>query len=88
LVVDVTMRRPIGAPFAEKRVEMPTYVYRCECGNEFDFRQNINDPPGTLCPTCGSKTTKRLISGGGGIIFKGKGWPGKTILRKEQEGEA
>lgn len=53
---------------------MPTYEYRCsECGNEFEEFQAISDPPITICPACGGKT-RRLISGGAGLIFKGSGF--------------
>lgn len=63
---------------------MPTYKYRCNrCGNEFEKIQGINSPSLAQCP-CGNITTYRLICAGGGIIFKGKGWPGKDIKRKEE----
>jgi len=53
---------------------MPTYEYLCEvCGRKFDIFQSINDPPLTTCPYCGGKV-RRLISGGGGLLFKGSGF--------------
>ena len=54
---------------------MPTYEYECKkCGKPFDAFQRMSDPPLGQCPHCGSKRVQRLISGGGGIIFKGSGF--------------
>lgn len=53
---------------------MPTYEYRCpSCGREFERFQRMSDPPGAPCPDCG-KAAERLISGGGGLLFKGEGF--------------
>lgn len=53
---------------------MPTYHYRCRsCGHEFEEFQSITDDPITVCPKCGGET-RRVISGGAGIIFKGSGF--------------
>lgn len=53
---------------------MPTYQYRCPyCHYEFEVFQHITDDPITVCPQC-RKTTHRIISGGGGFIFKGSGF--------------
>ena len=53
---------------------MPTYEYECaRCKKVFEQFQKITDPPLKKCPHCGS-TVKRLISAGGGIIFKGSGF--------------
>ena len=53
----------------------------------------MSEKPLTRCPTCGARAT-RLISGGGGVIFKGSGFyitdygrDGKGP-RKEPEGAA
>lgn len=62
---------------------MPLYRYRCRCGLDFEKRQGINSKPMATCPGCGQKTTHRLITQVGGIIFKGDGWPGKDIARNE-----
>ena len=53
---------------------MPTYDYRCECGKEFEHFQSMKDSPleNCLCSKKGKVT--RLISSGGGIIFKGTGF--------------
>ena len=53
---------------------MPTYEYECKsCGHIFEAFQSINDPAISDCPQCG-KEVRRLINGGGGIIFKGSGF--------------
>ncbi|RLB13655.1 MAG: zinc ribbon domain-containing protein [Deltaproteobacteria bacterium] len=53
---------------------MPTYEYECQnTGRRFDFFQNMNDEPLQKCPECGGPVRK-LISAGGGIIFKGSGF--------------
>jgi putative FmdB family regulatory protein len=55
---------------------MPTYEYECEkCGLIFEEYQRITEPPLTTCkkPECGG-TVKRLISSGGGFLFKGSGF--------------
>lgn len=53
---------------------MPTYEYECtKCGHEFELDQRITDPPRKRCPVCRGKVI-RLVSGGGGIIFKGTGF--------------
>jgi putative FmdB family regulatory protein len=53
---------------------MPTCEYKCEdCGYKFEKFQNMKDKPLDKCPKCEGKV-RRLISGGGGIIFKGSGF--------------
>ncbi len=53
---------------------MPTYEYECLTeGHRFEEFQNITAPPLTSCPECGGKV-RRLISGGGGFLFKGSGF--------------
>jgi len=57
-----------------KEVAMPTYEYKCQdCGCTFEKFQSMMDKPVRKCPTCGGRV-QRLISGGGGIIFKGSGF--------------
>lgn len=54
---------------------MPTYEYRCRaCGHEFERFQKISDPPLKTCPACGKRRVERLISAGGGLVFKGPGF--------------
>jgi putative FmdB family regulatory protein len=53
---------------------MPTYEYKCEdCGYIFEKFQSVKDRPLGRCPECKGKV-RRLISGGGGIIFKSSGF--------------
>ncbi len=61
---------------------MPTYEYECpSCKHAFEAFQSMTAKPLTKCPKCGRKI-KRLISRGGGIIFKGSGFYA-TDYRKE-----
>ncbi|HVX86113.1 MAG TPA: zinc ribbon domain-containing protein [Phycisphaerae bacterium] len=54
---------------------MPTYEYACEaCGHQFEEFQSIKAKPIEVCPKCGKKKVKRLISGGAGFLFKGPGF--------------
>src|SRR5258706_7642525 len=55
---------------------MPTYEYECQkCGHRFEQFQLISAKPLTRCPKprCKGKV-KRLLSTGGGLIFKGSGF--------------
>ena len=54
---------------------MPTYHYRCSnCAHEFEQGQSIKDAPLNTCPECKQQTIHRVISAGGGAIFKGSGF--------------
>ncbi|HNZ38516.1 MAG TPA: zinc ribbon domain-containing protein [Candidatus Latescibacteria bacterium] len=53
---------------------MPTYEYQCEsCGHRFERFQSIKADPLSECEICKGKA-RRLISAGGGLIFKGSGF--------------
>ena len=53
---------------------MTTYEYKCKsCEIEFERFQRISDDPITECPECGGEV-QRLISTGGGLVFKGPGF--------------
>ncbi|MDR2494214.1 MAG: hypothetical protein LBD24_03215 [Spirochaetaceae bacterium] len=53
---------------------MPTYEYECKnCSHTFEVFQGMKDPPLDVCPECGQEV-RRLINGGGGVIFKGSGF--------------
>lgn len=53
---------------------MPTYEYQCEkCDHCFEAFQPITAEPLSECPECAGKV-RRLISAGGGFIFKGSGF--------------
>ena len=54
---------------------MPTYEYECTaCGHEFERFESMNAKPDKSCPNCNKKKAQRLISGGGGLLFKGSGF--------------
>ena len=52
---------------------MPTYTYKLEDGTTFDLQQKISADALTTCPTTG-QAVKRVITGGGGVVYKGDGW--------------
>lgn len=53
---------------------MPTYEYECPgCGHSFERFQGINEDPIRECPECGG-AVRRLISKGGGLVFRGPGF--------------
>lgn len=54
---------------------MPTYDYECDgCQHTFELFQRMSDPPEKKCPKCGRKKARRLLGGGGGLLFKGSGF--------------
>lgn len=54
---------------------MPTYSYACDaCGHKFEKFQPITETPIRKCPKCGRLKARRVITGGGGILFKGSGF--------------
>jgi putative FmdB family regulatory protein len=54
---------------------MPTYEYACpKCGHTFEQYQSMIDEPLKKCPACKKAGVKRLVGGGGGLIFKGSGF--------------
>ena len=64
---------------------MPTYHYRCsKCGYEFEEFQPITEDPINTCPKC-QATPHRVISGGGGLIFKGSGFYETDYKRKGEK---
>lgn len=53
---------------------MPTYEYECNtCQYAFEAFQGISEAPLSECPRC-KGPVKRKISGGAGLLFKGKGF--------------
>ncbi|MBI3616518.1 MAG: zinc ribbon domain-containing protein [Candidatus Omnitrophica bacterium] len=53
---------------------MPTYEYECRsCHHRFERFQSITAKPSCACPRCKRKS-RRLISSGGGLLFKGSGF--------------
>ena len=54
---------------------MPTYEYRCEaCKAELEIFHSMTEDARTECPECGEQQLIRLISSGGGVLFKGSGF--------------
>lgn len=72
---------------------MPTYEYKREDGSVFEILQGINDTALETCPETGQKV-KRMISGGGGVVYKGTGFyvtdykNGRTNSSAESKTEA
>ncbi len=63
---------------------MPTYEYECKkCGEVFEHFQRITEDPLKTCVKdgCGGEV-KRLMSAGGGVIFKGSGFYETDYKRK------
>lgn len=52
---------------------MPTYQYKRKDGTTFEILQRITDEPLKTCPETGQKV-ERIVTGGGGVIYKGSGW--------------
>ncbi len=53
---------------------MPTYDYECRsCHHRFERVQPITSKPTAVCPKC-KRSAHRLISSGGGLLFKGSGF--------------
>lgn len=62
---------------------MPTYEYQCKkCAHQFEVFQQITEKPLKNCPEC-QGPVKRLISTGGGFIFKGSGFYATDYRSKE-----
>jgi putative FmdB family regulatory protein len=54
---------------------MPTYTYECKkCGHLMDVFHSMSDGPRVTCESCGSRSVKRKLGTGAGIIFKGSGF--------------
>lgn len=54
---------------------MPTYDYKCKaCEHAWEEFQPITSDPTRKCPSCKKNKAERVISGGGGLIFKGSGF--------------
>jgi len=53
---------------------MPTYEYACPTCGIVEAFQSIKEPALTKCPNCKKAKVQRMISSGGGVIFKGSGF--------------
>lgn len=53
---------------------MPTYLYKCSSGHDFELEQRITDPPMKKClrPQCSSDAARQI--GNVGFILKGFCW--------------
>ena len=75
---------------------MPTYDYQCSsCGKRFDWVQSMKDNALETCPPemCeqevkGQGSVQRIISAGGGVIYKGEGFYLTDYARKKGGGSA
>jgi len=66
---------------------MPHYAYECDaCQHNFEEFQKMSDPAIEICPKCGKKKVRRIISGGAGVIFKGSGFY-STDYKSKRESE-
>lgn len=53
----------------------PFYDYECKaCGHRLELFQKMSDKPEYKCPECKRDTFERIISPGGGFIFRGPGF--------------
>jgi putative FmdB family regulatory protein len=53
---------------------MPIYEYRCDsCGHQEDHLQKVSEKPLSVCPACGKRTYKKMLSAAG-FQLKGSGW--------------
>ena len=53
---------------------MPIYEYRCEaCGHQQEYLQKVNDPPRTVCGSCGKPALAKMLTAAG-FQLKGSGW--------------
>ena len=53
---------------------MPTYEYACPTCGIVEAFQSIKDDALKKCPKCAKQKVTRLVSLGGGVIFKGSGF--------------
>lgn len=65
---------------------MPTYEYQCElCGHKFEQFLQVSARNLKTCPECRGKGLRRLVSGGGGVIFRGPGFYETDYKRKRDK---
>lgn len=66
---------------------MPLYEYQCDaCGHRFEQIQKFSDPHVEVCPNCGERQVKKLLSTPA-IQFKGSGWYITDYARKGAGGD-
>ena len=55
----------------------PLYDYECQaCDHKDEIIVDVDSTGLRKCPECGAKQYKRQITGGTGVHFKGKDFPG------------
>jgi len=65
---------------------MPIYEYACDaCGKKTEVIQGMNEKPLRVCPHCGERKLKKLLSAPA-IQFKGSGFYITDYARARQEG--
>lgn len=51
------------------------YDYKCgSCLLVFEVNQSMKSDALAHCPTCGTETSERLVTGGSGFLLQGGGW--------------
>ena len=67
---------------------MPTYDYRCEsCGTAVEVVHAMTAGGPEVCAACGaSGSIRRLVSAGGGVIFRGSGFYATDYKRPSTNG--
>jgi putative FmdB family regulatory protein len=66
---------------------MPLYEYECEaCAHRFERIQKFSDAPVEVCPKCGKKKLRKLVSSPA-IQFKGSGFYINDYARKGAKGD-
>ena len=65
---------------------MPTYEFQCpKCDTLTEVFRPMKDRNRLVkCPKCKRKM-KRKLSPGGGVIYRGGGWPGQEIKRQNEK---
>jgi putative FmdB family regulatory protein len=51
---------------------VPTYVYKCTNGHQYETRESFDSPPRQECPECGQIAKRVLFAPP--IVFKGSGF--------------
>lgn len=66
---------------------MPIYEYKCQkCDNYFEQIQKATDKPLRICPNCGKKQLKKLVSSTS-FQLKGTGWYVTDFKNKKETKE-
>lgn len=65
---------------------MPNYDFECtNCGDRFEANVPLAVQTTPACPKCSCWATRKVITGIGGVIFKGSGFYETDYKRKEQK---